>query len=287
MDAVILACGEAKGALARRENVRYRTLLTLRGTTLVERVIRAVRACPEVDRVCVVGPPELEPLARQAGAEFFRSAAPADSAIASMLRASEILGSRGCVLCIASDLPFLTSQDVSDVVRRAPVDAHFTVTVCKRRDFQTMYPQGHATFHRFREGWFAGGGLYLLNIAALGRVAPLAEAAFAARKHPLLLARLVGWKLVLHLAAAPLLPRVCRPSLVRLRRLVERRLGHACAVMRSCSPRIAADVDDWADWRFAQRLLERQGQAPVLRADRPLTALTPRKEVRYGYRSGL
>lgn len=248
MDAIVMAGGRIQGDFAEREGVTIKALLALDGTTLLERTLQAIRGSRHVQRVCVVGPWEVEGLAGRAGADLFVEEQ--GSGIDNLLRGVKVLDPRDRVLCSASDLPFLRPQDVDTVIESSPGEAMVNYAIISRAEWEKVFPGARAMFVPLADGVFTGGCIHVVNAAVLQRVEPLLQRTFKARKSQTGMARLLGPALTLRLLSGRCLHPRLGPSTEEARRRAESLVGCRCAIIRGCSPRIAADVDDWEDWQY-------------------------------------
>jgi CTP:molybdopterin cytidylyltransferase MocA len=258
MDAIVTAGGRIGGDFAQREGVTIKALLALNGTTLLERALRAIRESRHIERVCVVGPWEVEGLARQAGADLFVEEQ--GSGIDNLLRGLDALAPQDRILCSASDLPFVRGEDVDRIAELSLPEAMVNYAIISRPEWETMFPGARAMFVPLSDGVFTGGCMHVLDVALVRRIEPMLQRTFQARKSQTGMARLLGPGLVLRLLAGRYLHPRLGPSTEQARRRAESLLGCRCAILRGCSPRIAADVDDWEDWQYvrenARRLSE-------------------------------
>ena len=246
MDAIVTAGGRIHGAWAEMEGVAVKAMLELDGATLLERTLEAVRGCRLVDRICVVGPREVEPTALRAGADLF--AEEGETGIDNLLRGVNTLGAPGQVLCSASDLPFIRPSDIEDAIRLTPPDAELSYLVFSRREWEESFSSDGCFFVPLSDGEFTGGCVFVLDAGLLKRIEPVLQKAFSVRKSMTGMAGLFGPALVLRFILGRCVHRSLGPSTADLCRRTEVMLHCKSAVVRGCSPRLAADVDDQADW---------------------------------------
>lgn len=254
MDAIVTAGGRIDGEFALDAGATIKALLALDGRTLLERTLDALRESRHVERLCVVGPPELEGAARAAGADLF--VRERITGIDNLMAGVEALQARGKVVCAASDLPFVQAGDVDEVIERTPEDAALTYTAFTRQEWEAEFPDSPATYIGFAEGEFTGGCVHVHDAVALLAIEPVLQRMFAARKSPVRMARVLGPRLLLRMLASQMLRFGPVPSTEDARRRAEQITGVSCAVVRGCSPRLAADVDTAADWAYMRRLNE-------------------------------
>jgi GTP:adenosylcobinamide-phosphate guanylyltransferase len=250
MDAIVTAGGRIAGSFAAQEGVTIKALLRLNGQTLLERTLAAVRRSRHVDRLCVVGPWELEALAKNAGADLFVDEG--ITGIDNLIAAARALHARGPVLCSASDLPFIRPEDVDTVIELSPSEAAVSYSIIRREEWEAMFPGAHAMFVPLSDGVFTGGCIHIIDADALQRMEALLQRAFSARKSQTGMARLLGVGLTMRLLAGRHLHPRLAPSTEAARRRAETLVGCRCAIVHGCSPRIAADVDDLEDWLYVR-----------------------------------
>ena len=264
MDAIVLAGGRIGGDFGQREGVTIKALLAIDGITLLERAVRAIRHSRHVERICVVGPWEVEGLARCVGADVYVEAQGAG--IDNLLRGFDALDPSARILCSACDLPFLRPSDIDSVIELSPPDAQVTYTIISRAEWQATFPDAQALFVPLSDGFYTGGCVHVIDMRAIRQVLPLVQKLFAARKSQTAMARLLGLGLTMRLLAARHVNRSLGPSTEQARRRAESLIGCRCAIVRGCSPRIAADVDDETDWRYVldhqNRLWDYTGESP-------------------------
>lgn len=257
LDKEVVRAESEKRRLADLAESRSRAVrdVALDGRTLLERTLGALRESRHVECLCVAGPPELEAAARAAGADLF--VRERVTGIDNLMAGVEALQARRKVLCAASDLPFVRPNDVDEVIERTPADAALTYTAFTRQEWEAEFPGSPATYIAFAEGEFTGGCAHVHDAVALLAIEPVLQRMFAARKSPVGMARVLGPRLLLRMLASHVLRLGPGPSTEDARRRAERITGVPCAVVRGCSPRLAADVDNPDDWAYARRLSER------------------------------
>ena len=253
ISAVVLAGGRNDAAMEAATGVANRALTPLGGRTMLDYVVSALQSSESVGAIYVVG--EVPP--GQAYQVVVGGATMLDNLMAG-LRASKAEGERERVLVSTSDIPFLSPESVDDFVRRGIADgaddccSFVPVALCRER-----FPEMKRTAIKLREGRFTLGNLMLVNPQALLAHQNTIQAAYAARKSPLQMARLLGWGLLGRLVLAQTLS----PSLLTVGRLEEsvgRLLGGGCraAGLQSAYPEIGTDVDKPEDVALARRMLD-------------------------------
>jgi hypothetical protein len=122
--------------------------------------------------------------------------------------------------------------------------------VVTRREWEAEFPGARATFYRLADGEFGGGGVFVLDSGALRRIEPMLQRAFAGRKSLLGMAAVLGSPLTVRCVLGHVIHSRFGPSTDQIRGRVEMLSGCRCAVVRGCSPRVKADVDDQEDWLY-------------------------------------
>jgi len=248
VDVILPAGGRVRGRFAAEVRAEVKALISLHGRTLLERTVKALRATGCVARVVVVGPPELlaHPAARLADA-----ALPAEtSGPANILRGLDWLREPGGaaaaerVLIVTSDLPFLTPEAVTGFLAACPPEAEMCVPVIRRNAFEARFPGSPVKYLRLRDGQVIMGCAFLVSPAAMHANRALIERLFAARKHPVVMARLLGLAFILRFLTG-------RVGVADIEQRCQALTHCRGAAIRDCAPELALDMDRLADYRYA------------------------------------
>lgn len=247
MDIVVLAGGRCDPELAVLSGQSLRALVPYRGRPMLEIVLEAVIG---LGRVIVVGGPE---------SAAYESVPAGKTFTESLTNGLGSVRSETCLLCTA-DLPLLTSEAVRDFVGRCSPEALLNYAIVPAERCAERFPGMKRTTLRLREGRFTGGNIALCNTAALRAALPILERAYAARKSPLQLARLVGFRALSLVAIGAIVPRFL--SVSALERCVSRIFGGQVRAVRSEYPEIGVDIDSADQYRYLLSL-----KNPVVGAD--------------------
>jgi molybdopterin-guanine dinucleotide biosynthesis protein A len=229
----------------------------LRGRTMVDFVLDALRGSPRIERIMLVGPRGLPP-----------SVAPAVDALIperGSLLDNLAAGLAGIdpnrpVLALAADVPLLTPPAITEFVDAAcALDADPGYGVVPRADVERAFPGARKTYVRLRDGVFTGGSLFLITPGAFLRARPVLERAILARKRPWQLARLLGASTLIGLATGGL-------RIDALEARVERVAGIRARAVICHHPEIGLDVDRSEDLAAMERYLAARGAAPATAA---------------------
>ncbi len=195
MDAVVLAGGPHDELAAHTPGAPNKAFVEIRGVTLVERTLRALRAASGVGRIVVVAPPGVRGVAALALADEVR---PDGVRIRDSLR-SGLAGfdPHADILVSASDLPVLTPESIDDFISRAKAaDADLTYGCIEKATHMAKYPEAPHTWARLRDGTYCGTGLITLRPRVWPALEKVIERLGEARKNPLKLASLFGWRIL-------------------------------------------------------------------------------------------
>lgn len=251
INAVVLAGGKNGPEMRAATGVENRALTPLGGTTMLGCVVAALTAAASLGRVFVVGPMPPSP--------EYTTVTGGETMLYNLmvgLTAAQADGD-GMVLVSTSDIPFLTSAAVEDFVRQASASgadlcfSYVPVELCYAK-----YPQMKRTAIKVREGKVTLGNLFLVNPRFLIAHQKTIMQAYAARKSPFQVGRLLGWGLLARFLGAQFLS----PTLLPVSELVGsvgRLIGGGCRVsaIRSGFPEIGTDVDKPDDVAAARELL--------------------------------
>ena len=252
VNAVVLAGGRNDAAMQEATGVTNRALTPLGGRTMLDYVVTALQRSETVGNVYVVGEvPDRD------GYQVIAGGATLLDNLMAGLRAAEARGAQERILVSTSDIPFLSPESVDDFVRRGVADgadlccSFVPIALCRER-----FPEMKRTALKLREGRFTLGNLMLVNPKALLAHQATIQAAYATRKSPLKMARLLGWGLLGRLVLA----QTVSPSLLTVGALEEsvgRLLGSdsRAAGLQSAYPEIGTDVDKPEDVVLARRIL--------------------------------
>jgi hypothetical protein len=203
------------------------------GRPLVVRVVDALRASAEVDRVVVVGP--VAPL-REILGQGTDVVPEQGSMMANVEAALASLGAVSQVMAVAADLPLLTPGVVSGFLDRCTDAADFYYPIVPQAVVEQRYPGIRKTFVNLADGTFCGGSILVFDPAVIDRIRPFVERLIQARKKPWLMAQLFGWATVMKFASGRL---TIAEVEARAREVVGIR-GRAVIVE---TPELALDVD--------------------------------------------
>jgi GTP:adenosylcobinamide-phosphate guanylyltransferase len=245
-DAVVLAGGTESGELYEATGMAYRPLLEVGGTTIIMRVLAALRGASEVGDITLVAPEEVQRTVTNEALDMRVTAG--ESFLDNLVKGvTATRADARRLLVITGDLPLITSQALCDLCRQAeanPVDVVYPIIpkeACER-----AFPGGKRTYVKLREGVFTGGNAMVLSRDFVLQQQELIHRLFEMRKNPLKLATLFGLKFILGLATG-------RLTLAGLEARAGRIIGGRVAAVISAYPELGFDVDKLVDLEVAQR----------------------------------
>ncbi len=266
---VVLAGGQAKPEMAAATGQTNRALMPVAGVPMLDRVLAALEGADSVGDIAVVGslPDSTRYLRVDDHGGFvdnlFAGLAALPESGSVPRPPSSVLptpaSERDNVIIATADLPFLTSEAVEDLVWRGlALQADIVYPVVSVADCYARFPGVRRTAVRTREGEFTGGNLVLARRSFLERQRRRLEQAYALRKSPLGLAKLLGPGILLRFGAS----RLVGPwalGITHLERAVSGLLGGDARCLISPYPELATDIDRPEDLLAAERLLRVEG----------------------------
>jgi GTP:adenosylcobinamide-phosphate guanylyltransferase len=239
IDAVVLAGGTAKPALAAAMKAPHRALAVVDGRTMLDSVVSALRYEERIARIAVVGSmPESPDYALLPDAGSF---------VANVLAGAEWSEAER-LLVSSCDIPYITAEAVHDFLEHAlRMDADIVYPVADVAACTARFPRLKRTSVRLKEGRYTGGNMMLFRREFLLRQRGRIEAAYAARKSPLRLASMLGFVTLLRLAAAQTVS-ASAASIPALERAAGRLLGGTARAYITPFVEIATDLDKPEDF---------------------------------------
>lgn len=247
MTAVVLAGGPRDELALQTPGAPNKAFVAIGGVALVERTIRALKSSSAVSRVIVVAPESAHAHPALAMADERR---PDGKRIRDSLRSGLAgLPPGQDVLVSTSDLPVLTPASVDDFILRAvDCDADLTYGCIERSVHQRRYPNVPHTWARLRDGTYCGTGLVTIRPRVFPSLERFIERLGRARKNPLALARLFGFRVLLRFATR-------RLSIANAEARASRVIGARVRAVVSPYPEIAVNVDRLSDLALAEQLV--------------------------------
>lgn len=250
LDVVLPAGGMLEGEFAAATGVRVKALLPLGAGTVLSRTLAVLRQVPGLGRLVVVGPPELLEHPSTAGADgLVPAGATGPENIQrglAFLRDGASWQPAERALVVATDLPFLQPEDLTDLLARCPEGATLAAPVHTRPQFEARFPDSPIVYVRLRDAEWTMGCGFVVSPAALLVAQPHLDRIFVARKSQLGMARLLGPVFIARFLLHAL-------TLADVERRCAALMGVPVAAVQGCSPRLAYDIDDLGDWDYVTK----------------------------------
>ncbi|HKW45126.1 MAG TPA: NTP transferase domain-containing protein [Candidatus Eremiobacteraceae bacterium] len=244
IDAIITAGGRLPSDVADRYGTDIKGCVRIGDESLLARTVSALRGVAAVERITLVAPEKAR--SEAAVDEFIVEKTTGEENLLAALSAAR--GER-TIFC-ASDMPFISSYVLCDLLERAPEPAVVVYPIFTRDEFERAYPGGRSSFAHLADGAWTGASALVVRAAPLLQHRGAITRAFSARKSLPALAGLFGSKLMI-----AYLRRMLRVSDVEAR--AAGLLGGPVVAMRGADPALAFDCDDESDFVYAETLLAR------------------------------
>ncbi|MDO9314982.1 MAG: nucleotidyltransferase family protein [Burkholderiaceae bacterium] len=256
LTALILAGTRTGGdPLATYAGVSHKALIEVGGRTMIERVVGALAAVPEVARIVVaierpellIGLPGLQaPACTKPLATMSTESGPSATVAAALAREGTPL------LVTTADHALLQTPWLLEFLAACPPDADVTLGLARRAAVEAAAPDTKRTWLRFSDGDFSGCNLFLMAGPAAAGAVTLWRELERERKEPLRMMRRLGWTVALRYRLGWL------PSAAATHRLGALAGGARIAIAEMSDGRAAIDVDKPDDLDLVRRLVEVQ-----------------------------
>ena len=252
LNALVLAGSRSGGdALATHAGVSHKALIEIGGRTMVERVVAALAAVPQVRRIVIAidRPDVLEPLVGLRAPQCPKPAATmpaAASPSASVARALEREGTP--LLVTTADHALLEPEWLQEFLDACPPQADVVAALARKETVLARTPGTQRTYLRFADGEFSGCNLFFFQRPAAAGVVRLWQELEAHRKSPLKMMLRLGAGTALRYRLGQLR---LQDALARLQALS----GANVRIVELADGRAAIDVDKPADLELVRALV--------------------------------
>jgi len=238
--AVITAGGRIDGVFAQIAGTRVKALAPVRGRTMLQRMLEALRSCG-VGRIGVVGGEEVR---AACGGDVDRFVPESPSGSENLLRALRTWADDGEPLLYAtSDLPYVTPAAIAAFTTRVPAGT-LAIALADFAAFEKRFPEAPPYGITLAGEKVVNGGVFVLPDGSSETLAAIAARFFDARKRPWQMAGLVSpivlIRFLLH-----------RLSVSDLEAVALRVLQMPARAVRHCAPELAYDVDTPVEYGYA------------------------------------
>jgi GTP:adenosylcobinamide-phosphate guanylyltransferase len=237
--AVITAGGRIAGEYARESGTTVKALVRVRGATMLDRIVDALRGSG-AERIAVVGGDEVR--AACAG-RVERIVDEAPGGVENLVKALRAWPDDGEPLVFAtSDMPYVDVCAVTDFLSRVP-PGHVALPLAEYAAFYERFPQAPPCGITLAGERVVNGDVFFVPPGVTERVERAATRFFAARKYPWRMAGLVNPEIFVRFLFG-------RLGIGHLERHAHRVLGVSATAVRGCRPELAFDADTAADYRY-------------------------------------
>lgn len=238
--------------LADGAGVSHKALIEVGGRTMIERVVGALAALPQIRRIVIAIDrsevlASLEGLRAPACTKTVATMPAASGPSASVAAALQQEGTP--LLVTTADHALLRPEWVSRFLGACPAEADVVVALARRQAVLAAVPDTRRTYLRFADGEFSGCNLFMLATPAAAGVIDLWQQLEAERKHPVRMMLRLGISFALRYRLGLLR---LDQALARLGQLAGARVGF----VELPDGRAAIDVDKPADLELVRRLVE-------------------------------
>jgi len=237
--AVITAGGRITGDYAREAGTTVKALAKVRGVTMLDRIIDALRGAGAV-RIAVVGGEEVR---AACGDRVELVVDEARSGAQNLVRALRAWPEDGDALIYAtSDMPYVDAATVGEFLSRVPA-GHVALPLAEFRDFDARFPGAPPCGITLAGECVVNGDVFYVPGGLAAKVEAIASRFFDARKNPWQMAGLVSPRIL-----ARFLFR--RLGIGHIEAHARRALGVPAVAVRGCRPELAFDADTVDDYRY-------------------------------------
>ena len=241
--------------IATHGGVSHKALAPIAGRPMIEYVLDALVAAPEVGKiVAVIEEPEALralPLVRELESEGTLEIELAKPSPSQSVTAALDAADRYPVLITTADHPLLTPEMIAEFVRQVPDDVDVAALVARDTIIKPAYPHVKRTYLRFSDGAVSGCNLFALPTARGRNAVAFWRRLERDRKKPWKMAISLGPRTLLRLAFRRLTMRHAADA-------IGRQAGARAAILESSYPNAAVDVDKVSDHELVESILERR-----------------------------
>jgi GTP:adenosylcobinamide-phosphate guanylyltransferase len=172
-----------------------KALVKINNKPIVEYIIEALRNCPLVDKIAIVGPFEILNRALIGKVDYIIEGR--GSIVENIIKGIDGFDYNSNLLICTSDIPLLTSEAVLDFVMKAiRTRADFCYPIVEKSKNKKLFPGIERTYVRLREGSFTGGNIFYIKPERIKACAEKANELIASRKNPTRMAKILGLKVL-------------------------------------------------------------------------------------------
>jgi GTP:adenosylcobinamide-phosphate guanylyltransferase len=238
--AVITAGGRVGAHYAAVAGTSVKALAPVRGATMLERAIDALRGAGATQLAVIGGSEVYEACAAQID-RFVEESRSGGENLLRALRAWPLDGKP--LLYATSDLPYVTAAAIEDFIERTSTDS-LALALSESVDFCERFPGAPPSGITLAGERVVNGGIFWIPSPAIDALAGVATRFFDARKKPWRMASLVSPLVLVRYTLG-------RLSIAELEAISHRVLRVPTQAVRGCAPELAFDADTLVEYRYA------------------------------------
>lgn len=239
MKAVITAGGRITGDYAREAGTTVKALVRVRGVTMLERVIDALRDVGAT-RIAVVGGEEVRAACSDRVEYVVDEARTGAENLVLALRAWP--DDSDPLVYATSDMPYVDADAVGAFLSRVP-QGHVALPLAEFEDFDARFPGAPPCGITLAGECVVNGDVFYVPGGLAAKVETIASRFFDARKNPWHMARLVSPRILVRFLFR-------RLGIGHIEAHAHRVLGIPAQAVRQCPPELAFDADTIDDYRY-------------------------------------
>ncbi|MEO6836114.1 MAG: nucleotidyltransferase family protein [Candidatus Tumulicola sp.] len=241
MKAVITAGGRVGEPYSSAAGTDVKALARVRGATMLDRSIDALRGAGAV-RIAVVGGSAVrDACSKRVERVIDESPSGAQNVLRALRAWPDDDGEP--LLYATSDMPYVTAGAIGDFVTRVPSGA-IALALAEFADFAIRFPGAPPFGINLARERVVNGGIFSLPAGSCSRIARFATLLFEARKRPWRMATLVSPLAMLRLLLG-------RLSIAEIESVAGKAANVPAAAVRRCAPELGFDADTLAEYRYA------------------------------------
>ncbi|BCM92466.1 hypothetical protein IAD21_04346 [Abditibacteriota bacterium] len=249
MEAVILAGGPIPLSLQGATSAPERALIPLEGRPLIDHVLESLRGVPPVTGIICVAPPHT--LAHLPS--DVRGLESGDKLSENLFKGARAAQSDR-ILIVTGDVPLATGRTWMQFIDGAAVNLiEAAYPIVSRANCEEQFPGGTRTYAPLKDGQFTGGNAFLMPREHLESLESMISQAFAARKNPFALARMLGAGFIAKALAK-------RLTIHEVEVKISKMIGCRAGAVPIPDAAIAFDIDKQDDLDTAARVLRERGK---------------------------
>lgn len=255
IDAILLAGGSIKNLPASEPKVPGKGHMLVGSLPMAARALKAMRESERINNIYLVTETSLEALGHEweGVTETVKPGAKLIDSCCAGLAAPK--NQNAPTLIVAGDLPFLTRTAIDDFIERCSKrpESSFWYGFLSRTNSEKKYPGLRHTWAKIDGEKCCGTGLSAIRPTVVPKIRATMHDITQARKNPLKIANILGWKTIFHFIIGKLTSKEAEAAMLKI-------LGISCAGINTPYAEAAYNVDDYESLLTARDMAEKEKQ---------------------------